>query len=428
MKLLFHLRKQMTTDTDGLKEVRKSIHDNASLSSSYLLMNALATIVACYGLLADSTAVVIGAMVIAMLLGPITGIALGLVDGDNQLLQNAFIAEIVGALTVVSIAFVIGTIHQNIPVGHEIMARTAPNIFDLIIALAGGAAGAYATASPRISSVGLVGVAIATALVPPLSTFSMLLARGETQLAFGALLLFFANFVAIQFATSVVLWLLGYHGITSITRQSPLNIFARNAFSGILLLGLAAILGFNFTQSISQQLLEIRVHKIVSANLKTFPDAQLVEVNITTDDSVLNLLVTVRTSRQLTYAEIVNLQEVIAIDLQRPVSLKLIDVPTVKLDPLVPPTFTPTPTATNTPTYTPTATPTSTPTLTNTPTSTTTNTPTFTSTATPTATNTPTPTPTLTETPTPTFTPTMTDTLTLIPFEIITLTPSRVSP
>ena len=61
-------------------------------------MNALATIVACYGLLADSTAVVIGAMIIAMLLGPITGIALGLVDGDNQLLKNAFVAEIVGAL------------------------------------------------------------------------------------------------------------------------------------------------------------------------------------------------------------------------------------------------------------------------------------------------------------------------------------------
>lgn len=387
----------MITDTDRLREVRKSIYDNASLSSSYLLMNALATVVACYGLLADSTAVVIGAMVIAMLLGPITGIALGLVDGDNRLFRDAFIAEITGVVTVISIAFLIGKIHQNIPIGHEIMARTAPNIFDLIIALAGGAAGAYATASPRISA-GLVGVAIATALVPPLSTFSILLARGETQLALGALLLFFANFVAIQFATSVVLWLLGYHSITTMTRQSPLNILARNAFSGILLLGLATILGLNFTQSISKQLLEIRVHKIVSANLESFPDAQLVEVNITADDSTLNLLVTVRTSRQLTYSEIVNLQEVIATNLQRSVSLKLIDIPTVKLDPLVPPTFTPTPTATNTPTFTPTST----------------STPTFT--------------PTLTYTPTPTFIETLTDTPTPIDFQTVTLTPSAVSP
>ncbi|MCK6568524.1 MAG: TIGR00341 family protein [Anaerolineales bacterium] len=389
----------MTTDTDRLTEVRKSIHDNASLSSSYLLMNALATIVACYGLLADSTAVVIGAMVIAMLLGPITGIALGLVDGDNRLLKDAFIAEFVGALTVIIIAFVIGKIHSNIPVGQEIMARTAPNIFDLIIALAGGAAGAYATASPRISA-GLVGVAIATALVPPLSSFSILLARGETQLASGALLLFFANFVAIQFATSVVLWLLGYHSITSISRQSPFGILARNAISGLLLLGLAAILGANLSHSISQQLLETRIHKIVTSNLEAFPDAQLVEIKTTADDSILNLLVTVRTSRQLTYTEIVSLQEMVATELQRPISLKLINIPTIKLDPLVPPTFTPTPTPTNTPTFTPTSTPT----------------PTFT--------------PTLTSTPTltPTFTETLVGSGTPIESETVTPTPSAVSP
>ncbi len=367
----------MTSDIDILKDVRKSIQDNASVSASYLLMNALATIIASYGLLADSTAVVIGAMVIATLLGPITGIALGLVDGDNRLLRDAFITEIIGVLTVVSIAFVIGKIHQNIPVGKEIIARTAPNIFDLIIALAGGAAGAYATASPRISA-GLVGVAIATALVPPLATFSILLARGETQLALGAFLLFWANFVAIQFSTSFVLWLFGYHSITTITKQSPFNVFARNIFSGLLLLGLAVILGANFSRSISQQLLEAKIHKIVTAHLEVFPDAQLVEIKTTAENSILNLLITVRTSRQLTYIETVNLQEAIATDLQRPISLKLIDIPTVKLDPLIPPTLTPTATSTNTPTFTPTSTltPTFTPTLTNTPTSTSTITPT----------------------------------------------------
>ncbi len=407
----------MNTDTDRLKEVRKNIQDNASLSSTYLLMNALATIVACYGLLANSTAVVIGAMVIAMLLGPITGIALGLVDGDNFLLREALIAEVMGIFTVIAIAFVIGTIHGNIPVGDEIMARTAPNIFDLIIALAGGAAGAYATASPRISA-GLVGVAIATALVPPLSTFSILLARGETQLALGAFLLFIANFVAIQFATSVVLWLLGYHRITSITRQSPHNILARNVISGILLVGLAVLLGFNFSQSISQQLLEIRVQKIVSAKLEIFPDAQLVEVNLTEEDSIVNLLITVRTSRQLTYAEIVNFQEAVATDLQRPVAVKLIDIPVVILDSLIPPTFTPTPTSTYTATATSTSTSTSTATHTLTATFTATHTPT--STTTPTSTPTETPTPTMS--PSPTFTPTVTNTFTLAPSETPTLT------
>ena len=151
-------------------------------------------------------------------------------------------------------------------------------------------------------------------------------------------------------------------------------------------------------QSVSKQLLEIKVHQIVAAKLVVFPDAQLVEINITANNAVLNLLVTVRTSRQLTYAEIVNLQEVIATELQRPIALKLIDVPTVKLDPLVPPTFTPT----STPTITPTSTPTETPT------------PTFT--------------PTLTNTPTSTFTMTLTGTLTPIESETIALTLSTAHP
>ncbi|MCY7337655.1 MAG: hypothetical protein LH613_15835, partial [Chamaesiphon sp.] len=66
--------------------VCQSIKDNSSLTIPYLVMNALATIVACYGLISDSTAVVIGAMIIAMLLGPIVGVAMGLVEGNNELL------------------------------------------------------------------------------------------------------------------------------------------------------------------------------------------------------------------------------------------------------------------------------------------------------------------------------------------------------
>jgi uncharacterized hydrophobic protein (TIGR00271 family) len=361
----------MPPDIEQKQATREQIHQNASLTFPYLLMNALATIIACYGLLADSTAVVIGAMVIAMLLGPITGIALGLVDGDNQLLRKAFLAEIAGVFTVMLIAFVIGKLHPDIPAGREIMARTAPNIIDLIIALAGGAAGAYAIASPRISA-GLVGVAIATALVPPLSTCSLLLARGENALAFGAFLLFFANFVAIQFSSSIVLWLLGYHQITKRAQQSPVKFLLRNAISAVLLIALAVILGINFTQSVSKQLFENRVREVVTAKLAVFPDAQLVEINEVTDDAVLDLRVTVRTSRQLTYAEIVSLQKAMATELQRPVALKLIDVPTVKLDPLIPPTQTPTappnPSATPLPTETPT--PTATITLSPTPTST----------------------------------------------------------
>jgi uncharacterized hydrophobic protein (TIGR00271 family) len=164
-------------------------------------MNVLAAIIATYGLFANSPAVVISAMIVAVLLGPIVGISLALVDIDTKLLVKSLTSLLVGAIGVVATAFIIGTIHQDIPITNEIMARTAPNLLDLMVALAGGAAGAYATVSPRLS-IAVVGVAIAVALVPALSAAGVLFARGEVDLAFGALLLVLTNMVAIQFAAS----------------------------------------------------------------------------------------------------------------------------------------------------------------------------------------------------------------------------------
>jgi hypothetical protein len=129
------------------------------------------------------------------------------------------------------------------------------------------------------------------------------------------------------------------------------------------------------------------------SELSTFPDAQLVDVTIDNSDSILQLQVTVRTSRQPDYYQVLDLQKNIAARLQRPIALQLIVVPTTKLDPLIPPTFTPTFTSgpSSTPTTTPTATHTVVPTLTPTLSPTPTNTSTATLTPTPTSTLTPTP-------------------------------------
>ena len=266
-----------TTDDVHQKEaVCNSIRHNAAFTVPYVAMNALATLVACYGLLQNSTAVVIGAMIIAMLLGPISGMALALVGGDHSLFRRALSAEVGGALVVLGVAFIIGTIHRGLPLTGEILARTSPNILDLMIALAGGAAGAYATVSPRLS-VGLVGVAIATALVPPLSVCSICLARGETRLAFGGFLLFLANLVAIQFASSVVMFLHGYHKIAT----DPVNpglFVRRHAPSFTLLVGLAGILGYNFSQSIAKEQHEARARAHLETALKSYPGVHLADL------------------------------------------------------------------------------------------------------------------------------------------------------
>ncbi len=271
----------------------KSIRENAAFTAPYATMNTLATIVACYGLLQNSTAVVIGAMIIAMLLGPISGIALALVGGDNALLRKALLAEVGGALIVLSVAFVIGKVHQDMPLTNEILSRTTPNILDLMIALFGGAAGAYATVSPRLS-VGLVGVAIATALVPPLSTCSICLARGETRLAFGGFLLFFANFVAIQFASSVVMFLHGYHKLSE--QALGRRVLAeRNALTLLLLVGLAVLLGYDFSQSLAKQSFETDVRHRLERELRAYPGVYLADLRFQQEGSKARVTAVLRT-------------------------------------------------------------------------------------------------------------------------------------
>src|SRR5262249_40351772 len=128
--------------------VRKNIYDGAVLSAPFLIMNALATVIACCGLLQDSAAVVIGAMVIATLIGPITGIALALVDGNNVLLRNALLAAASGSFLTFGIAVLFGVTERDTPLTREFLARTQPTLLDLVIPLAGGAPRAHASGPP----------------------------------------------------------------------------------------------------------------------------------------------------------------------------------------------------------------------------------------------------------------------------------------
>jgi uncharacterized hydrophobic protein (TIGR00271 family) len=257
-------------------QVREQVSAGAALTPTYVVMNLLATLIACYGLLEDSTAGVIGAMVIAMLLGPITGVGLALADNDLPLLRKSVVAELAGAAIVMGTAFLVGLLQRDTPVGQEILARTNPGTADLVIALAGGAAATVAAVTGGVS-LSLVGVAIATALVPPLSTCSMLLARGESRLALGAFLLAFTNMVAIQFASSVVFWIAGYSNTTRFW-SAGYRVLVRNAVSLLLLVLLAGILAISTHHGISNHLFETAVRKTLRESLKKYDGASLSEV------------------------------------------------------------------------------------------------------------------------------------------------------
>ncbi|MFV0596529.1 TIGR00341 family protein [Shewanella sp.] len=283
----------MSEDIKDHKEItRANIRVNAQLDVPFLAMNTLAAIIASYGLLANSAAVVIGAMIVAMLFSPILGLALGLVEGEKLLVRHAIKSLIVGSILVYLTAFIIGFIHSDIPITPEIMARTAPNFLDLMVAFAGGAAGAYATISPRLST-SFVGVAIATALVPPLCASAILLGHGNFELARGAFLLTFTNIVAIQFVSSVVLWLNGFHGFYFWQKSSLWELLKRNFITLILLVILVIALSVNLHNVVARQLYESKVTRIVSEQLLKFPNMRLIKVGIEEEASQWIVRVTV---------------------------------------------------------------------------------------------------------------------------------------
>lgn len=273
--------------------VRQSIRAGAAFDATFIFMNLLATVIACYGLLANSTAVVIGAMIVAMLVGPIMGLSLSLVENDRKLTLHSLAALLGGMVLVYMAAFIIGMVHDHIPITDEIMARTSPNFLDLMVAIAGGAAGAYATVSPRLGT-SFVGVAIATALVPPLCASSILLGRGEPELAFGAFMLTFLNIVAIQFSAAVVLWFVGFRAVTQRGSDTMWGFLSRNAVSLIILLLLAVISIVNLSRTSNEQWFQSETNAILKQEIEKWPGAYLAEVRYATEEDTTIIRAVVR--------------------------------------------------------------------------------------------------------------------------------------
>ncbi len=305
--------------TDHQKDIRRSIALGARLSVPFLVMNALATIIAGYGLLMDSTAVVIGAMIIAMLMGPIMGLALAMVDGDSGLFQKAIVAEVLGAGMVVLIGVAIGRFHFDLPITSEILARTQPNLLDLVVALAGGAAGAYATVSPRVG-VGLVGVAISTALVPPLTTVGICLSRGQGMMASGAFILFLTNLVAIQCAASVVLYLHGFHEVTA-KKPNDRAFVRRLIIDGALFLTLAVFLTFQLNNTIGRQRFERDVKVVLLREINRIPGATLAELTIVERVQDPIVVATVRVPNSITPKQTSEIEKILRSELKSKIEL-----------------------------------------------------------------------------------------------------------
>ncbi|NJP07608.1 MAG: DUF389 domain-containing protein [Chloroflexaceae bacterium] len=346
-------------------EVVQDLNRAGTISSDYILLVILSCIIATFGLILDSAAVIIGAMLIAPLMSPILRCALDLVTGDMKQIGRALFTLFVGVVIAIGLSTVLGLLVsigatnflEELPA--EVLGRTRPNLFDLIVALAGGTAAAYALSQPHLSAA-MPGVAIATALMPPLCTSGIGLSQYRGDVSIGALLLFSANFIAIVFAASITFTVVGFR--PALPWQRPFTFWRTLIIGGPLVLLITLIL-IGTTVGIIREAQETSIIRHVLADeLESTGDTSLVSFDRLIKEDYLEIIATIRTSGVLTFQEANRIQKELATQLQRDVALKFAIIPFASLDPLIAPTLTPTEvveptivlaTASIAPTYTP---------------------------------------------------------------------------
>lgn len=206
-------RQHQLVDTCNRVAVLEHVDEAGKLAPRYAFMIVLSCGIATLGLLQNSAAVIIGAMLISPLMGPIIGLGMGLATFDLRTIRGALRTLAAGTALALATALLIVVASPLKEATSEILARTQPTFFDLLVAVFSGLAGAYATVTRKGETI--VGVAIATALMPPLAVVGYGLAVSNWDIAGGAAFLFMTNLLAIALSVTVVARLYGFGGSDS---------------------------------------------------------------------------------------------------------------------------------------------------------------------------------------------------------------------
>lgn len=282
---ILRYRFDLTADMADPAKIREGVEAGVSFRGTNLWVLIFAIVVASVGLNVNSAAVIIGAMLISPLMGPIVAIGYGTATVDVPLirkgLKNLFIATLISVFTS-ALYFWLTPLKGA---GSELLARTSPTAWDVVIALFGGLAGAVGLTRRAITNV-VPGVAIATALMPPLCTAGFGLGAGHFDYFFGALYLFFINSVYISLAAFLVVRFLRLPGPAFADLRQGVRVH-RLTWAIALLTALPSVwLGYRLVQ---RALLENNVRRFVDEQL-TFPATYVVAKRLDPTQRTLNVL------------------------------------------------------------------------------------------------------------------------------------------
>lgn len=271
--------------SDEFKELFQVLRDNARLKNSFLVLMVLSTVLATFGLFADSTPVVIGAMILAPLMSPIISLSMGTLRHDKKLISNSLLTIVAGLGLSLLFAVFITILTPLQTAGSEILARTRPNLLDLGIAVVSGIAGAYAHAREEVAKT-LAGVAIAVALIPPLAVAGIGIGWADWEIFSGASLLLLTNLAGMVLTASFTFMLLGFSPFKLVQKGMMIS------FILVLLLGIPLALGFNqmvYEHQIKKQLEGIKTEIAILKDVRVQRLSPMkISLKIVSDDAIGN--------------------------------------------------------------------------------------------------------------------------------------------
>ncbi|MEA1936864.1 MAG: TIGR00341 family protein [Patescibacteria group bacterium] len=313
-------------DGNRQKKVYHEIKESAKGDFDFFVLIIFSGIIITLGLVVDSSAVVIGGMLLAPLVWPILALSLGIVKGRSKLIQDSAFTLLKSTLLIFVIAIIIGIISPSYALkGTEFLSRTSPTIFELFIALAAGFVGAFVIAYPKIGAA-IAGVVVAAALVPPIAVMGVSIAHGDVALAGGAFILYLSNLIAVTFSASVLFFIARFKGPSSEKGQERMKSNMR--WTLLFLLVLAVPLFLITSNTIKENKQQKIVREIISV---TIPEAVVTNVSIDDKSEVLITNITIQYSENLTGSQISDLESVLSKGMNKEVVSRITVVPITKM-------------------------------------------------------------------------------------------------
>lgn len=283
-----------------LKEMRSGLVEESNINTNYIVLILGSCVIATLGLLSNSAAVIIGAMIIAPLMLPIRGLAFGSLEGNVILFRKGLTAILVGTLLAIALAFFVGYLVGIPEFGSEIISRSQPTLLDLGIAVAAGGISGFAKVQPKISE-SLAGTAIAVALMPPICVIGLGLAQANWSLSLGAALLYLTNLLGITLSCMLTFLITG---CTSVKRARKALLWTL-ALTGILLIPLGA----SFFELIRQARLEASLRQALLNRTITLQRMVLLNSDVNWLTNPPQVRLNVRTKEPVTPRQVMLLEE-----------------------------------------------------------------------------------------------------------------------